>query len=99
MNNTKWSELVKELASMGENEPLVNIKLIFDEGNNDSFSLVWWDEVEREGFELIEWIKIKPFKTDKIDFTEQIRSRLKIHNIHYNYESGMFVIYGYKRPN
>jgi len=50
MNNTKWKELVDEFTSIEGYEPLVNIKLIFDAGNNNTFSQVWWEEVERDGF-------------------------------------------------
>jgi hypothetical protein len=106
MNNTKWKELVSELTSIECYEPLVNIKLIFDNENNNDFSHVWWDEVERDGFELIEWIQIKPFKIEKVgrliepkktDFTEFVKKALDKHNIPYNYGNEVFTVQGYKR--
>ncbi len=106
MNTTKWKKLVAEITANETYDPLVNIKLIFDIENNNSFSPVWWNEVERDGFELIEWIQIQPFKTEKgvrlisstqIDYTEFIQKGLNKHNIPYEYDQGVFTIYGYKR--
>jgi hypothetical protein len=106
MNTTKWKKLVTEITSNEMYEPLVNIKLIFDEKNTNSFSPVWWNEVERDGFELIEWLQIQPFNTEKgirltdptqIDHTEFIQKALKKHNIPYEYDHSIFTIYGYKR--
>jgi hypothetical protein len=106
MNTTKWKELVHEITSNEAYEPLVNIKLIFEEENNNSFSPVWWNEVERDGFELIEWLQIQPFKTEKgvrlidpkqIDYTEFIQKGLDKHAIQYEYENDIFTIYGYIR--
>jgi len=106
MNTTKWKKLVHEITSNEAYDPLVNIKLIFDEENNNSFSPVWWNEVERDGFELIEWLKIQPFNTEKgirltdakqVDHTEFIQKSLDKHTIQYEYEQGIFTIYGYKR--
>ena len=106
MNNTKWKELVDEITSIEGYEPLVNIKLIFDAGNNNTFSQVWWEEVERDGFELIEWMQIKPFEIEKsaslieqklTDYTEVLKKGLDKHNIEYHYENEAFTIYGYKR--
>jgi len=106
MNTTKWKKLVHEITSNETYDPLVNIKLIFDEENNNSFSPVWWNEVERDGFELIEWLKIQPFNIEKgirltdakqIDYTEFIQKGLDKHAIQYEYEQGIFNIYGYKR--
>lgn len=106
MNKTKWKELVSEITSIEYYEPLVNIKLIFDKENNNSFSPVWWNEVERDGFELIEWIQIKPFSIEKVgklvelkktDFTESVKKALDKHSIPYHYGDNVFTVYGYKR--
>tara|TARA_B110000967_G_C18659655_1_gene447535 strand:+ start:491 stop:787 length:297 start_codon:yes stop_codon:yes gene_type:complete len=98
--------LVDEFTSIEGYKPLVNIKLIFDAGNNNTFSQVWWEEVERDGFELIEWMQIKPFEIEKsaslieqklTDYTEVLKKGLDKHNIEYHYENEAFTIYGYKR--
>ena len=105
MNNTKWKEMVEVITSDDEYLPLVNIKLIFDADSNNSFSPVWWHEVEKNGFELIEWIQIKPFKIEKsgrlidpkiTDYTEFIKSGLDKHNVPYEHEGELFTIYGYR---
>ncbi|MFT7012031.1 MAG: hypothetical protein ACI8RP_001768 [Urechidicola sp.] len=78
--------------------------MIFDKENNNSFSPIWWDEVERDGFEIIEWIQIKPFKIEKstilietklTDYSESVKKGLDKHNIQYEYD--IFTIYGYLR--
>lgn len=106
MNYTKWKELVQEITSIEGYEPLVNIKLIFETENNNSFSPVWWNEVEKDGFELIEWMQIKPFEIENLgslieqkitDYTEVVKKGLNKHNIQYEYENGIFTIYGYKK--
>jgi hypothetical protein len=106
MNNTKWKELASEITSIEDYELLVKIKLIFDKENDNGFSPVWWDEVESDGFELIEWVQIKPFKIEKAgrliepkktDFTESVKKALAKHNIQYEYDSSVFTVHGYRR--
>ena len=106
MNNTKWKELVSEITSRDDFDPSVNIKTLFDSENNRLFSPVWWEEVERDGFEIIEWLEINPKKTEHIgrlvepkteDFTEFIENGLKKHSIPYEINDGIFKVYGYKR--
>ncbi|MEM7163153.1 MAG: DUF6678 family protein [Bacteroidota bacterium] len=108
MNKTKWKELISELSSIENYEPMVNIKLIFDQESNDQFSAVRWNEVERNGFELIEWIKINPIRVDiagrlmdnqETDFTEALRNALDKHAIQYEYDRPIFTVYGYRRMN
>lgn len=108
MNNTKWRELISEITSNEDFDPPVNIKWIYETGNNNSFSLVWWDQVEQEGFERIEWIQIKSLNTEhtgrladaqKTDYTELIKTGLDKHSIRYEYEQGIFTVYGYRRMN
>lgn len=99
MNNAKWKKLVNELTSRNDFEPLVNIKLIFETENNNSFSLVWWDQVESEGFELIEWMQIKSCDQNANDYTEFVKNGIEKLNIEYEFDNGIFSIYGYKRPN
>jgi len=108
LNNTKWKEFVTEINSIEKYEPLVNIKHIFDKENNGTFTPVWWNEVERDGFELIEWIQINPIKEEyigtlapasRMNYTEEIKIALKKHNIHFEFEKDIFIIYGYKRSN
>jgi len=106
MNNTKWKELISEITQREDFNPPVNIKYVFDLENNGLFSPVWWEEVEREGFNLIEWLEINPIKTIKVgrlvkpkmeDFTEFIESGLIKHSIPYEFSNGIFKIYGYRR--
>jgi len=106
MNNTKWKELINEITSKEDFDPSVNIKTVFDKKNNGLFSPVWWNEVESDGFELIEWMEINPIKTEQIgrlvepkneDFSDFIENCLKMHSIPYEIKEGIFKIYGYKR--
>ena len=59
MNNTKWKELVDSITSNSDFNPDVNIKFLFDQENNGKFCPVWWSEIERDGFERIEWIELE----------------------------------------
>ncbi len=106
MNNTKWRELVEEITKDQDYNPSVNIKTVFEKENNNSFSTVWWEEVESEGYNLIEFLEINPIKEEFVgrlvkpkttDYTEFIESGLKKHSIPYEVNEGIFKIYGYKR--
>ncbi len=64
MNNTKWHELFNAL---NENIPTIDLqyKTIFDDESPD----VYWDlygdeEIEHMNLAQIEWLKIKPVKTE-----------------------------------
>jgi len=92
MINTKWRELVNVINSNDDFVPLVNIKLIREDSNNGKFSLVWWDEVESDGFRLIEWLDINPIKEEFVgrivkpkltDYSKFIENGLKKHTIPY----------------
>lgn len=106
MNNTKWRELVEEITKDQDYNPSVNIKTVFEKENNNSFSTVWWEEVESEGYNLIEFLEINPIKEEFVgrlvkpkttDYTKFIESGLKKHSIPYEVNEGIFKIYGYKR--
>lgn len=107
MNHTKWVAFVKGINSIDGYEPMVNIKQIFDEENNGAFTQVNWTEVAQDGFERIERIQIDPIKKQYVgrlvapqttDFTEQLKTSLDKHHIPYDFEGGIFTIYGYRRP-
>jgi len=104
LNTTKWHEIVSVLTNIPDYDPNVNIKLLTDKDNNDSFSPVWWSEVERDRFECIEWLKIDPIKRTyvgrlvkdkKEDFSKIIKQGLDKYTIPYEMENEIFVIYGY----
>jgi len=104
LNTTKWREIVLVLTNILDYDPNVNIKLLTDKDNNGSFSPVWWSEVERDGFEYIEWLKINPIKRTyvgrlvkdkKEDFSKIIKQGLDKYTIPYEMENEIFVIYGY----
>lgn len=106
MNNTKWKKLVSEITKRDDFIPEVKIKYVFDSENNGLFCAVWWDEVEQEGFNLIEWWEINPIKSTNIgrlvkpkteDFTDFIECGLKKHSIPYELNNGIFKVYGYRR--
>lgn len=106
MNNTKWKEMVKEITTDPDYNPSVNIKCIFDKDNNGGFCPVWWDEVERDGFKLIEWLEINPIKEERVgalvspkvtDYTGFVRSALEKHKIPYEINGKIFKILGYQR--
>lgn len=108
MNNTKWKELVSAITSDPNYSPEVNIKYLFSEEVSNSYSSVWWDEVENEGFEIIEWIKIRSTKEEfqgrlvdpkTTDHTDFITKGLNAHNIPFEFENGIFTIHGYLRNN
>lgn len=103
MNTTKWKELIKVLTNILEYDPQVAIKFLYDK-NDASFAPVWWHEIEQEGFEYIEYLKIDPIKktyigrlvTDKKeDFSKTIKDGLDKYSIPYEMENEIFVIYGY----
>lgn len=102
MNNTKWKELVNVLTNIEGYEIMVNIKLL-GEATNDSFSPVWWDEVEKDGFNQIEWLKIQPISSEyngrlvkpiTKDYSNSIKMGLEKNNIPYIFSDGLFCIYG-----
>jgi hypothetical protein len=106
MNNTKWKELISEITLRDDFNPPVNIKYVFDSENNGLFSPVWWEEVERDGFNLIEWLEINPIKSTHIgrlvkpkteDFSEFIENGLKKHSIPFELNDGIYKVYGYRR--
>lgn len=106
MNNTKWKKLVKEINADPNYRPSVNIKYIFDRENNGKFSPVWWEEVERDGYKLIEWIEINPIKEERIgalvppkvtDHTDFVKSAIEKHGIPYEVNGKVFKIWGYRR--
>jgi hypothetical protein len=106
MNNTKWKKLVGAITSNNDFDPPVNFKTIFDDKNNGTFTPVWWDEIERHGFNIIEWLQIKPIKEEHTgqltkpqvtDYTEFIKGCLEVNSINYTFEGGIFKIIGYQR--
>ncbi len=105
MNNTKWKKFVLAINSIDGYEPQVNIKYVLDEENNRTFSPVWWEEIENEGFELIEWIQISAIKqeyqgklieTQRTSYLNELIVVLDKNNINYDLESEIFTVYGYK---
>lgn len=52
LNNIKWKKLVSAITSGPSFNPPVNCKTIFESENNGVFSPVWWEEVERDGFNI-----------------------------------------------
>lgn len=105
MNTTKWREVVKVLTSIPEYEVYVAIKYIFDK-TGSSFSPVWWNEIERDGFECIEWLKIDPIKKTYIgqlvkdeteDFSHIIKDGFDKYSIPYEVKDNIFLIYGYAK--
>lgn len=105
MNNTKWKELVRMLKSNPDYDPEVKIKYLFENEPSMGFSTICWKEVERDGFELIQWIKINPTKEvfigrlvspDQTDYSDLIEKGLTRINIPYEFDEGIFTIYGYK---
>ena len=100
----QWQKIVKAITSNDNFDPPVNIKLTFEQDNNGGFSTVWWDEVERNGFDLIEWIEIKPIKSEYIgrlvapkrtDYTSFIKACLDDNEIPYTLNDGVFKIENY----
>lgn len=107
MNDTKWKELIYAINTIVGYEPMVNIRWIFDEKNKGGFSQMHWAEVAEDGFERIEQMQIDPIKKQYVgrlvapqttDFTEQLKTSLDKHHIPYDFEGGIFTIYGYRRP-
>ncbi len=105
MNNTKWKKFVLAINSIDGYEPPVNIKYVLDEENNRTFSPVWWEEIENERFELIEWIQISAIKqeyqgklieTQRNSYLNELIVVLDKNNINYDLESEIFTVYGYK---
>lgn len=106
MNNTKWKELVKEINADPNYSPSVNIKYIFDRENNGKFSPVWWEEIERDGYKLIEWMEIDPIKEEPIgalgspnvtDYTDFLKRAIEKYGIPYEVYGKVFKILGYRR--
>ena len=106
LNDTKWKKLVSAITSDPNFNPPVNYKTIFDKENNGDFSPVWWEELERDDFSIIEWLEIKPQKEEQtgrftkpkvIDFTQFIQNCLEENSINYSFENGIFKITGYYR--
>ena len=105
MNNTKWRRFVSAINSIKGYEPQVKIKYVLEKENSQTFSLVWWEEIEQEGFELIEWIQIMPVIEEQIgklitkhktSYINEIKDTLKKNNIRYDLDGEIFIIYGYK---
>ncbi|WP_299699813.1 DUF6678 family protein [uncultured Pontibacter sp.] len=108
MNNTKWNKLVSAITSDETFNPAVNIKYVLDSDNKAKFAPVWWNEIAAEGYKLIEWLEIYPFKDERVgvlvpalkhEYTAFIQKALKENNIPYVLERGIFRIYGYTRPH
>lgn len=108
MNNTKWRELVSEITKDKNYNPSVNIKSVFDTESNRPFSPVWWEEVEHDGFDYIEWLEINPVKIEfigrlvdpkKEDYSEFILAGLNKYFIPYEINNGIIRVYGYKATN
>jgi hypothetical protein len=109
MNNTKWKRLINAITSKKEYAPNVKIKLIFDKSEEDEkieFCPVWWKNIEQDGFEVIEWLKINSIEKEYLgrlvepkftDHYEFIKKSIKKSNVNYEYENSIFTIYGYKR--
>lgn len=106
MNNTKWIELIEVITSDSEFDPRVKIKYLTDKDNQGEFSTVWWENVERFGFDSIEWIEINPIKEiligrlvapKTIDFSHFIKNGLDKHTIPFEINDGIFKIFGFKR--
>lgn len=100
----QWQKIIKAITSNNDFAPPVNIKLTFEQENNGRFSPVWWDQVEQEGFDLIEWIEIKPIKSEYIgrlvapkttDYTAFIKDCLDDNEIPYTLNEGIFRIENY----
>lgn len=65
-----------------------------------------WKEMERDGFDLIEWVKINPIEEvfrgrlvepKLINHAAFVIEMLEACNIYYEEDEGVFIIYGYKR--
>lgn len=111
MNNTKWNELFN---AINENIPYIDLqyKTIFDDESPDVYWELYGDEeIEHMNFGQIEWLKIKPTKTEythigmlvspqirTYDKYDEILKILHQYNISYEYDETeqVFVIYGYK---
>jgi hypothetical protein len=105
MNNTKWKKFVSAINNIDGFEPQVNIKYVLEKRNSQTFAQVWWEEIEQEGFELIEWIQIMPVKEEQIgrlitkhktSYANELKDALEKNNINYDLGNGIFTIYGYK---
>jgi len=106
MNNTKWKKIIHEINSKDGYEPQVNIEYVMNHKNwKELYSKVWWNEVEKEGFEYIKVLRINPIEKihrgklieDKImDHSEFITQSLKKHNVSIEKIDGIFLVYGYK---
>lgn len=107
MNNTKWKEFISAINSIEGYEPQLNIKYMFEKESNSGFSSVWWEEIEQDGFEIIEWIRIKPFKEEYLgklvseqtpkNYSNQIKVALEKSNIYFEFDERIFIVYGYKK--
>ena len=111
MNNTKWHELFN---AVNENIPYIDLqyKTIFEDKSPDEYWELYGDEeIEHMNLAQIEWLKIKPIKTEythigmlvspKIQTYDKNSEILKIlhqYNISYEYDETeqVFIIYGYK---
>ncbi|MEO9485246.1 MAG: DUF6678 family protein [Ekhidna sp.] len=108
MNNTKWNELVSAITSDPNYNPNVIIKYIQEDKITSSFTPVWWEDVKRDGFEIIEWVKIDPIGKEYVgrlvepsetDYSDFIEQGLKSCNIPFELDNGIYTIYGYKPGN
>lgn len=106
MNNTKWKKLINSLTSDSDFIPSVYIEYLFKTLNGSGYSPVWWNEVEQDGFEIIEWLDILPYKeiirgklvqNKRIDYSDFIKECLENNSINYERSEDKFRIYGYKR--
>ncbi len=106
MNNTKWKKLVSAITANPDFVPHVRLKYIFEEENKGGFTLVWWEEVEQEGFNNMEWLDINPVKEEfqgilisskLTDYTVFIKEALEKNYIPYEIHNGIFRVKGYQR--
>lgn len=106
LNNTKWKKLIKSINSHPDFTPHINYKTIFENENNGKFSLVWWEELEQDGFKIIEWMEIKSYKEEYTgrftppiitDYSNFIKNSLDENSIKYTLKNGIFKIIGYYR--
>ena len=105
MNNTKWKEMISAITSHHNYSPSVNIKTFFYP-ENKGYSPVWWEEVERDGFEYIERVDINPIfekylgrlvENQITDHSEFLIKALDGKNIPYEIYDGIIRVSGYYR--
>ncbi|MFT5777649.1 MAG: hypothetical protein ACI837_000597 [Crocinitomicaceae bacterium] len=103
MNNTKWKEMISAITSNSDYAPSVNIKTFFYP-ESKGYNPVWWEEVERDGFEYIERVNINPIseeylgrlvESQKTDHSEFIINALDGKNIPYKIYDGIISVSGY----